>query len=75
MHAFSGKDQLFAVVATAALLIGVATGSAIGMAVVCTIALAVMVVTGRVRLSSGVILIVLAAAITAFLIGFVLTLL
>ena len=80
MAASSRKDDLFATLAVVILLIGTATGSGIAMFVMSVITLALMVVFYRKEIRreeyrSGVLLLVLVAAVTAFVIGIVLTLL
>jgi len=75
----SHKDDLFASLGVVILLIGTATGSAVAMILISVIAMALMVVFNRKELRrkeyrNGVLLVVLVAAVTAFVIGIFLTL-
>ena len=73
MSSESRRDDLFGAIAVCVLLIGTATGNALVMLGMSVAALVVMAVFGRKRLTSGALLAVLVAAVTAALVSIVLT--
>ena len=74
MGAFSCENGLFVALAAAILLIGTATGSANAMFVISAIALALMALFCRTRFRRGRLWVALVGAVTAIVIGMVLTL-
>ena len=74
MGAFSCENGLFVALAAAILLIGTATGSANAMFVISAIALTLMAPFCRTRFRRGRLWVALVGAVTAIVIGMVLTL-